>query len=791
MQKFIKKFMAFILTFVLFISTTPINAYMSYAETLNPKEVKTATFSMSNPAYEGLDIKTYSPKIYNSGKSVNSTPTFNTIEDAGEYLRDQMIARNGTISVTINKSYYSNMHKDIFSEAVKDNGFGDSSAGDYLYWNWNGYNCNISYSGSTSTITYSMKYLSTASQEQAVDREVKNVLDNLNVYNKDPYQKILAVHDYIVENIDYDYSLENHSAYNAIVDKNVVCQGFASITSKMLKELNIGARVISGNDSTHGWNIVNIDSYWYNTDNTWDENLTTSSNICYDYFLKGSSDFYNHTRDSDFDTSSFHLQYPTAISAYKYVPSQKKSISSANVNVSDQAYTGSPLTPSVSVALNGTTLIEGTDYTVSYSNNTNIGTATVTINGIGNYTGSVTAYFSILAPSINKVSGLTFEESDTNSIKMSWDYNQDETRYQIYRTSNPYMEYELIADTANTYFIDTNLQENSTYYYKVRAYKIINSTMYYSPFSNVLIAQTEDLKETESSLNISNYNYPTKIVRGNSFSLKGTISSDSLIDYVRVEVLDENGMEVFSCCKDVYPYSYSFSDLDTGIKFGLLDIGTYTYRVFASDESGNEKTLIERDFSVVSPSVSVKNITGLKYTNTTSNTKLSWNKASSVSGYEVWMYKSSLGYYTKVKTISGSKTNYYKRTGLTSATMYRYKVRAYKTVNGVKYYGKFTNEFVICTKPLTPSVKISSPSSKKVKLTWTNTSSKTTGYQVYRATSKSGTYKKVKTTTSKSFTNTGLTKGKYYYYKVRAYRVLDNGEIVYGAFSSVKSVKVK
>lgn len=783
MNKFTKKLSALILSFALIISIMPVNAYVSYAETLKNK---TYTETYTNPAYKGLDIKTYSP---NSSKPARSLEAFDTIEEAAEYLKEQMIDRNGTITLTINKSYYDGLFKDVFYKAVEDNGYGDSSAGDYLYAHFDGYTASASTSPDKTVMTYYMKYLSTYSQEQAVNREVKNVLDDLNVYNQDTYHKILAVHDYIAKNIDYDYSLNNYSAYNAIVDKSVVCHGFSSITCKMLKELGVGVKYVAGGN--HAWNIVYLGSYWwYNLDNTWDENLSTDSSISYKYFLKGNKDFTDHTREDPYNTSEFDKQFPTSYSNYVYTGETKKSISSAIVKVSNQTYTGSALTPSVSVTLNGITLTKGTDYTVSFSNNTNIGTATVTVTGVGNYTGQAKGYFEILAPDLDAVEGLIFEGSNSDSIDISWDAVQGATKYQVYRSTTPYSGYKLVANTYNTYFTDTGLEINSTYYYKVRACKTINSTNYYGSFSYILQTQTEE-EEGFSSLSISNYNYPTKIVRGNSFTLKGTISSDYPIDYVRVEILDENGEVVPTLSKEVYPYTYSYSDLDTGIKFALLNTGRYTYKVTASDTSSSEKVLIEQDFTVSDPSVSVKNITGLKYTNTTSSTKLTWNKVSGASGYEVYMYKSSLGYYTRVKTISGSSTNYYNRTGLSSATMYRYKVRAYKTVNGVKYYGKFTDEFITATKPLTPTVKATSPSTKTVKLTWTNTSSKTTGYQVYRATSRYGTYKIVKATSSKSFTNTGLTKGKYYYYKVRAYRVLDNGQVIYGSYSSVKSVKVK
>ena len=328
MEKFIKKIIALFLAFALVIGIMPLNSNISHAETLNSNKQKTDTVTYTNPAYEGLDIKTYSPKLYNSPSLLSETQTFDTVEEAGEYLKEQMIARNGTITFTINQTYSQQLFTDIFYKAVEDNGYGDSSAGDYLYWNWAGYNGSARYNDIKATLTYNMEYLSTYSQEQAVDKEVKKVLDSLDVYDKDTYKKVLAVHDYIVQNIDYDYSLQNYSAYNAIIDKNVVCQGFSTITCKMLKELNIGVRLISG--PNHAWNIVNLGSYWYNTDNTWDENTSTSSKISYQYFLKGSTDFYDHTRDSEYDTESFHEQYPMAKSAYKYNPSVTVTFDSNN-----------------------------------------------------------------------------------------------------------------------------------------------------------------------------------------------------------------------------------------------------------------------------------------------------------------------------------------------------------------------------------------------------------------------------------------------------------------------------
>ena len=63
--------------------------------------------------------------------------------------------------------------------------------------------------------------------------------------------------------------------------------------------------------------------------------------------------------------------------------------------IPSQTYTGSAITPAVTVTLGSDTLVKDTDYTVAYASNTNAGTATVTLTGIGDYTGTKNANFTI------------------------------------------------------------------------------------------------------------------------------------------------------------------------------------------------------------------------------------------------------------------------------------------------------------------------------------------------------------------------------------------------------------
>ena len=77
------------------------------------------------------------------------------------------------------------------------------------------------------------------------------------------------------------------------------------------------------------------------------------------------------------------------------LPSTRPATVTVNPTSDPLPYTGSPQKPPVTVVVDGTTLTKDVDYTVTYSNNTNVGTATVTVQGIRNYQFTGTATFEI------------------------------------------------------------------------------------------------------------------------------------------------------------------------------------------------------------------------------------------------------------------------------------------------------------------------------------------------------------------------------------------------------------
>ncbi|MBR1751897.1 MAG: leucine-rich repeat protein [Ruminococcus sp.] len=164
--------------------------------------------------------------------------------------------------------------------------------------------------------------------------------------------------------------------------------------------------------------------------------------------------------------------------------SYKKTMAFANVKVNDKVFTGKPQKPAVTVKFGKKTLKKGTDYTVSYKNNKKIGTATVTVKGKGSYTGKVSKTFKI-NPKKTTVKKLTTPK--TKQLKVTYKKVSGVTGYQItYSTSSKYTKSTTkTVNVTSTSKTIKSLKKGKTYYVKVRSYKTVNGTKYYSTYSKV------------------------------------------------------------------------------------------------------------------------------------------------------------------------------------------------------------------------------------------------------------------------------------------------------------------
>lgn len=137
--------------------------------------------------------------------------------------------------------------------------------------------------------------------ESKVELKKEEIINNLNGTND--FAKVLYVHNWLVDNLEYDVSMNNpnnNNIYGALIEKNVVCEGYAKAFKYLLDELQVPCIIVCGdviNDKgyteKHAWNEVYIGGNWYAVDSTWDDPIIIgggklTNELKYKYFLKGS-----------------------------------------------------------------------------------------------------------------------------------------------------------------------------------------------------------------------------------------------------------------------------------------------------------------------------------------------------------------------------------------------------------------------------------------------------------------------------------------------------------------------
>ena len=116
------------------------------------------------------------------------------------------------------------------------------------------------------------------------------------------YQKAAVLHDWIVHNAVYDFSVSGNSAAHILINGRGVCGCYSLAYSLLLGKVGIESQYITGSvfdPNDHGWSFVRIDGKWYHVDVTWDDkDIDTSIRS---YFLVGDkvmegSRKWDHTR---------------------------------------------------------------------------------------------------------------------------------------------------------------------------------------------------------------------------------------------------------------------------------------------------------------------------------------------------------------------------------------------------------------------------------------------------------------------------------------------------------------
>ncbi len=158
---------------------------------------------------------------------------------------------------------------------------------------------------------------------QQIENEKQKIRSTL---KGDTESQIKGVHDYLVENLEYDSTLAKDNIYNiygALINKSTVCEGYARAFKYLMDDLGIPCLIAcgtainsSGQMENHAWNYVQLNENWYAIDVTWDDpviigNGYVSSSTKYKYYLKGAKEFFtNHTEDGNI-VGDANFKYPT------------------------------------------------------------------------------------------------------------------------------------------------------------------------------------------------------------------------------------------------------------------------------------------------------------------------------------------------------------------------------------------------------------------------------------------------------------------------------------------------
>ncbi len=147
-------------------------------------------------------------------------------------------------------------------------------------------------------------------------------------------------------------------------------------------------------------------------------------------------------------------------------------------------YTGENRKAKVVIKDGSYTLVKGTDYTLSYKNCKNIGKATVTITGKGNYTGTKTLTYKI----VPKKTTLSAVKKSSSKVKLSWTAVDGAEKYQIYYSKNggEYTKLTTVSGSKTSCTVSKLDFEENDYKFKIRSYKEVDDTKYYSSYSKVV-----------------------------------------------------------------------------------------------------------------------------------------------------------------------------------------------------------------------------------------------------------------------------------------------------------------
>ncbi|MCD7844035.1 MAG: right-handed parallel beta-helix repeat-containing protein [Clostridiales bacterium] len=350
-----------------------------------------------------------------------------------------------------------------------------------------------------------------------------------------------------------------------------------------------------------------------------------------------------------------------------------------------------------------------------------------------------------------------------SAVTLSWDAVEGAAKYIVYSVGSD-GTYTKLGVIASMNYSDSTVESDAVYQYSVRAYYIdTDGTTYrYGAYSDVISVETTTTLGTPVQPNVS--------VCGSTITL--TWDSVEGAEYYLLE-RKETSSGIYEQIVKTDGTSY----VDTGLALGTV----YYYRLHVS-AGETYSTYTAGKYAKADYLEQVKDLAAAA---SGTGIVLTWSAVTSAKGYVVYLVDEE-GTYTKLG--QSSATSYTDST-VTTGESYNYAVRAYY-IDGTTYrYGAYSDGVAASADLLSAPEEISvAANGRQITLSWAEVTG-ASGYVVERREGTDGTYEEIATTSDTLFEEELEQLDAVYYYRVRAYRVLDNDEKDYGTYTSGQYVK--
>ena len=458
------------------------------------------------------------------------------------------------------------------------------------------------------------------------------------------------------------------------------------------------------------------------------------------------------------------------------------SIANCNINkLSTQTYTGGKIEPALTVKDEDKTLVKNEDYTVSYKNNVNVGTATAIIKGKGNYTDTKNIEFTIQAKELTN--------PKVELSKKQYVYDGKEKNPTLKVTDS---EGKVLTSSDYDVTIPNGRKNAGTYTYIIQFKK-----NYKGSIETTLEITKADVKKLNITISTQTYTgkalTPLKGTNDYSVTYKNNINVGTATAIIKGKGNYTGTANIsFEIKKIILPTSVKLNASSKTILKGK----TYTLvSTVTPSNATNKKVTYSSNNKNVATVTSTGTVKAINYGTATITVKTSNGKIATCKVTVPYTVKYNLNggtnntsnptyYYGKRITLQNPTRKGYAFAGWYSDSKYKTKITSFTSGNRT-LYAKWSK--VTVAKAQTPS--LTNIATRKMRVSYKATSG-VKGYQIQYATNSKFTGSQTKTTTSRSYVVSSLTKGKRYYVRVRGYKVDSTGNKVYGSWSTVRNIMI-